>query len=160
MKPVSLEKVPDELDAAFVAGDPDSAGKTQEQASVECLGRMVAAIAAGRFEELRGWLDPDVTFEIAGPTGLSWVGRAQGADAVAAAIAANFRTVRDQRTEPLALVAQGDTVMVMARESGRWVETGEPYEMVLAQQFTFRDGRLAAFRSVVAAAEEPPYAAA
>lgn len=39
--------------------------------------------------------------------------------------------------------------MVMGRESGRFTDTGEPYEVLLAQQYTFRDGRLAAFRSVV-----------
>jgi hypothetical protein len=58
--------------------------------------------------------------------------------------------VREQRTEPLSLVSQGDTVMVMARESGRFADDGEPYEVMLAQQFTFGgDGRLVGFRSVV-----------
>jgi hypothetical protein len=40
--------------------------------------------------------------------------------------------------------------MIMARETGRLAETGEAYEVLLAHQYTFRDGRLAHFRSVSA----------
>jgi hypothetical protein len=36
----------------------------------------------------------------------------------------------------------------MARETGTVAETGEAYEVLLAHQFTFRDGRLALFRAV------------
>ncbi|HEX8693721.1 MAG TPA: nuclear transport factor 2 family protein [Longimicrobium sp.] len=158
MKQVSLAEAPEELRTAFAEGDPASAGKEHEGTNVELLGRMVAAIAAGRFDELRGFLAPEATFELAMPARFPWVRRAAGAEDVIAAIAANFGQVRDQRSEPLALVAQGDDVMVMARETGRLAETGEPYEVLLAQHYSFRDGRLAGFRSVVAEAGEPAYA--
>lgn len=155
MTQVSLAQVPESLGTAFVAGDPEIGAKVEERANVEILGQMFHAIAAGRFEELRGFMAPDVTFELAAPAWIPWVRRAAGADEVTGAVAANFATVRDQRPEPLGLTAQGDTVMVMGRETGRWVESGEPYEVLLAQQFTFRDGRLAAFRSVAAEAGGP-----
>lgn len=160
MKQVSLAEVPGELATAFAAGDPASKARVQEGTNVEILGRMVAAIAGGRFDELRAFLAPEVTFELAGPARLPWVRRAAGADDVIAAIAANFGTVRDQRPEPLALVAQGDDVMVMARETGRWADTGEEYEVLLAQHYSFRGGRLVGFRAVAADLRDQAHSAA
>jgi ketosteroid isomerase-like protein len=150
MTQVSLAEIPQALESAFVAGDEAAEAKAQEGANVARIGRMVHAIAEGRFDELREQLAPDVTYEMAVPPSVPWRRTATGADEVAAAIAQNFAAVREQRTQPLALVSQGDTVMMMARESGRFVGDGEPYEVLLAQQFTFDgDGRLVGFRSVV-----------
>lgn len=150
MAQVSLAEVPEVLVPAFTAGDAAADAKAQERENVERIGRMVHLISQGRFDELREHLAPDVEFEMAVPESIPWRRYARGADEVAAAIAENFATVSEQRPQPLSLVSQGDTVMVMARETGRLVASGEPYEVVLAQQFTFNgDGRLAAFRSVV-----------
>lgn len=148
MGQVPLNELPDALQAAFADLDPVHAARAREAENVETIGRMVQLIAHGRFVDLRPYLADDVMYEIAVPGSLPWVRRASGADDVINVIAANFGSVRDQRTEPLALVAQGDTVMVMARETGRMADTGVPYQALLAQQFTFRDGRLAVFRSV------------
>src|SRR5688500_3914716 len=150
MAQLSLADVSQALAPAFAAGDPSAEAKAQERANVERIGQMVQCISQGRFDELREQLAPEVIYEMVVPPGIPWRREASGADAVAATIAENFGTVCEQRTEPLSLVSQGDTVMVMARESGRLVDSGEPYEVMLAQQFTFDgDGRLAAFRSVV-----------
>ena len=151
----TLQEMPPVLDQAFQDGDAASEAKAQERGNVELLGRLVYAISQGRFDELREHLAPDVTYEAAAPPHVPWVRRASGPEEVAAAIEANFRHVCEQRPEPLSLVSQGDTLMVMAREIGCWKESGAPYEVMLAQQYTFRDGKLAAFRSVTADAGEP-----
>jgi ketosteroid isomerase-like protein len=148
MAHVPLDRMPEALGTAFAEGDPAHAWRVQEGAQVEMLGRMVQAIAAGRFDELRAHLADDVTYEVAVPATVPWVRHAAGVEDVVAAIASNFGSVCEQRTEPLALVSQGDTVMVMARETGRMADTGVPYQALLAQQFTLREGRLALFRSV------------
>lgn len=151
----SLADVPGALVPAFEAGDPLAVGRTRERANVAIMGRIVAAIAEGSYEELRGHLAPDVTLEIAAPATLPWVRHARGPDEVVAAVRHNFGTLRDQRPTPLALAAQGDTVMVMARESGTWAASGEPYEALVSQQWTFRDNRLACVRSVAAFTPNP-----
>lgn len=150
MRQVTLAEVPDML--ATELADPANAGPAtdEERANAETLQHMLAAIADGRFGELRAYFTPEVTLEIAAPAHLPWVRRAEGADAVAEAVAHNFSTVREQMPHPLALVARGDTVMIMARETGRLADSGEAYDVLLAQQFTFRDGRLAVFRSTAA----------
>ena len=150
MTKVPLAEIPRTLEPAFAAGDPAAETRTRERANVDTIGRMVHAIAHGRYDEVREHLAPDVDFEIVAPACVPWRRHARGADEVAATIAENFACVREQRTQPLSLVAQGDTVMVMAREAGCFVDDGEPYEVMLAQQFTFGDdGRLVGFRSVV-----------
>ena len=151
----SLADVPEALVPAFEAGDPLAVGRTRERANVAIMGQIVAAIAAGSYEELRGLLAPDVTLEIAAPATIPWVRHARGIDEVVAAVRHNFGTLRDQRPTPLALAAQGDTVMVMARETGTWTASGEPYEGLVSQQWTFRGDRLACIRSVVAFAPNP-----
>lgn len=150
----TLRAASDELAPAFRAGDAESDAKPQERRNVDQLQRMIRSIAEGRFDELRDQLDPEVEFEIVAPDEVPWVRHARGAGEVAAAIEENFGTVDEQQPEPLALVAQGDTVMVMSRETGRWRESGRPYRVVNAQQFTFRDGRLAGYRSVVGRMDE------
>ncbi|HYR11890.1 MAG TPA: nuclear transport factor 2 family protein [Longimicrobium sp.] len=156
MAQVSLAEIPQVLGPAFAAGDAAAEAKVQEQANVERIGRMVHLIAEGRWDELREQLAPEVTYEMAVPPSIPWRRSAFGAAEVVATIAENFGCVCEQRTQPLSLVSQGDTVMVMARESGRFVDNGEPYEILLAQQFTFGgDGRLAAFRSVVGEVGRP-----
>lgn len=150
MTRVSLVEIPQVLGQAFEAGDAAAGARPRERGNVERIGQLVHAISRGRFDELREQLSPDVTYEMAAPEVIPWRRHARGADEVAATIADNFASVHDQRTEPLSLVSQGDTVMVMARETGLLADSSEPYEVLLAQQFTFdEDGRLAAFRSVV-----------
>lgn len=151
----SLQEMPPVLDRAFQDGDAASEVKVQERGNVELLGRLVYAISQGRYDEVREQLAPDVTYEAVAPAHVPWVRSAAGVDEVAAAIESNFGKVCEQRPEPLSLVCQGDTLMVMARETGRWVESGEPYETMVAQQYTFRDGKLAAFRSITADAGAP-----
>lgn len=156
MPEVPLVAVADVLGACFEAGDPAHAARTKERANLDQLNDLVLAIATKHFAGLAERFTPDVTFELHAPPGIPWRRQAQGAEAVASAIEANFRSVCDQRPNPLSLVAQGDTILLMSRETGRWTGTGEPYEMVFAQQYTFRGKRLAAFRSVVTPASTPP----
>lgn len=146
MRQVTLAEVPKVLSEDFGS----SYATDQEQTNGELLQRILEAIAAGRFDELRGWMAPDVSFELAAAPRFPFVRRAEGVEAVIEAIAYNFSTVAEQMPEPLAVVAQDDTVMVMARETGRLVESGERYELLLAHQFTFREGRLVLSRSVSA----------
>ena len=155
MTEVPLIGVADVLGAAFEAGDAAHATRTKERGNLEHLNDLVRAIATKHFSDLADRFTPDITFELHAPPGIPWRRSARGPEAVASAIEANFRSVCDQRPDPLSLVAQGDTILLMSRETGRWTGTGEPYEMVFAQQYTFRGKRLAAFRSVVSPASPP-----
>ena len=155
MEAVTLHEIPDALTARFAA-DPAGAAREQERRNVEMVAQMIQSIAAGDFEALQEFMAPGVTLEIAAPPEMPWVRRATGPRAVASAVANNFGTVRDQLPQPLALVAQGDTVMLMARETGAVGASGTPYHVLVAQMFRFEDGRLAEFRGVSAFVEREP----
>jgi ketosteroid isomerase-like protein len=151
MRLPSLEAVPDALPPAFAEGDPLHAARAEEKEHLAVLQRMLAAIAAGDQGALREHLAPQVEFEMSSPGEFGWASRARGSDAVAEVIASNFSRVRDQTPELLSVVGQGDTLMLTARETGTVAESGQPYRVMLAQQYTFdAQHRLLRFRAVVA----------
>lgn len=149
MSSIPLHEVPPALRATFASSDPERAATARESANVDRISTLLALIADGRFDELADSLTPDVRLDLFTAPGIPWVRHASGAEAVLAAIAHNFQSVRDQAPGEISLLARGDTVMTMSTETGRWASTGEPYRCAGAQEFTFREGRVAAFRSVV-----------
>jgi len=149
MARVDLGQVPEVLVHAFQAEDPRHQEKAREQENLRLLGEMVILINTDRFDELGRYLAPDVTYELVAPASFPWARSAAGPEQVIQALAENFASVTGQRVEPVSLVAQGDQIMLMVRESGRWARRDDGYEVLTAQQYAFRDGLLASFRSVV-----------
>ena len=82
--------------------------------------------------------------EFVGPPHAPFVGRWRGREEAARAVRDNFSQVEEQRPEIRTVVAQGDVVVVVAQERGRFRD-GRPYETHWVQLFTFRDGKLARF---------------
>lgn len=128
----------DALERAFREGDARVAEKAAERERVDLVRQIVASLGAGDLDGFARLLDPDFTLEIHAPTFFPWIRRAQGIEAVRAAIAFNFGTVEAQTPEIVSLVAQGDLVDVFLRERGRLRANGLPYEVLGVQQFAFR----------------------
>ncbi|AMV28001.1 SnoaL-like domain protein [Gemmata sp. SH-PL17] len=148
-----IEKFVEDLDTAFKAGDPRAATKASETSCVEALQGMYRAAVRGDIAAFLGALAEDVEMENVGPESIPFVGRWNGREAVAAAVARNFAWLEDQRPEVLTVVAQGDTVVVHGHERGRFKPTGRPYAMHWVQLFTMRDGCLVRFRQVFDSAQ-------
>jgi ketosteroid isomerase-like protein len=149
MAQVDLVEIPEVLLEAFRAGDPEWESKLRERENLGILARILRLIGTEAYQALPDYLAPEVTFELIAPAGFEWVRHARGVREVGEAIASNFRAVRQQRAEILALVGQGDTIMLVGHENGQRVATGEEYEVLTTQQLTFEGGRLVRFRSVV-----------
>lgn len=146
--PDALRQFIDALGPAFEAGDPDCGRKSAEAAHVRLVQASYRAAAAGDLPGFLAGLADDAELETVGPATIPYVGRWRGRDEVAGAVARNFGYLEDQRPEVLAVVAQGDTVIVVARERGRCRPSGRPYDMHWVQQFTFAGGKLLRFRQV------------
>jgi ketosteroid isomerase-like protein len=132
---------------AFRDGDPAADHKPAETDNVRRLQEVYQAVGQGDFDG--GYaerLAEDAELEIIGPDVLPLVGRWQGRAAVVAATRRNFDLLTEQQPELQTVVAQGNSVVVVGRERGRWRATGEPYEIHWVQEFTFRDGKLARIR--------------
>lgn len=149
MAQVDLAQIPEFLLGAFRQGDPGWESKTQEQANLALFSRILGLIAMGEYGEVEQYLGPEVSFLLVAPARFPWVRQAAGPREFVSALTHNFQAVQQQRAEILSLVGQGDTIMLMGHENGQQTDTGEPYEVLTAQQLTFEEGRLMRFRSVV-----------
>lgn len=145
MNPAIIAQFLDNLRPAFAAGDPSAAGKSTEASCVAVVEEQYRAITRGDFAAFLATLAEDIELEIVGPPAVPFVGRWRGRDEVADAVRRNFGCVEDQRPEVLSVVAQGDTVVVVARERGRFRPTGREYDMHWTQVFTIQGGRVVRF---------------
>jgi ketosteroid isomerase-like protein len=130
----------------FEAGDPNAESKPLERANVATIHQLFDAVVAGRFDALLDVLADDVRVELFAPPEFPFVRQAKGKEATRAMITHNFDTVADQRPEILSLTAQGDTLMLVARESGRIRSTNQPYDVHFVYNFQLQDGKLAHIR--------------
>ena len=146
--PVSVTNFIDRLHLAFADGDPEATAKAAEADNVRRLQEQYRALAQGDFGPAFAALADDVEMEFFGPAGSPLVGAWRGRQQVADAIRSGFGLLEEQSTEVLAVIAQGDTVVVNSRETGRIRTTGQPYAWQWVQFFTFRGGQIVRFRGL------------
>lgn len=123
------------LQDVFREGDENADAKTLEAGNVRTVEEVFRVIARKDFDALRDLLAEDVTFEIVGAGGGPMAGSARGRERVVEAVRGNFAQVEDQQPEVLSIVAQGDTVVVLGKERGRFRPTGREYELHWMHQY-------------------------
>lgn len=138
----------DTLLSAFREGDPQVDAKTAEADNVRRIRTAYEAVVRGDFEAFANLLHADAEMEIYGPKINAFVGRRQGREQVRDTVRKNFSQIEDQQPEILTVVAQGDTVVVVGRETGRYRPTGQRYDLHWVQIFTLSDGLITRFRQV------------
>ena len=138
----------DRVELAFHEGDPLAHAKATEAENVGLLKRQYQAIAAGDFAGALAVLADNAELEIVGPAELPFVGRWRGRDEIGAALSRNFSLLADQEPEIQALVAQGDSIVVVGRERGRYLPTGRSYEIHWVHLFRFAGGQVVSVREV------------
>lgn len=138
----------DSLHAAFQEGDINIADKSAEAENVHRIEELYRIITRQDFEALGEMLADDVVLEIVGSSDNPLAGQAQGCQQVIETTRRNFALLADQRPEIETVVAQGDTVVVIAREQGRLVATGQSYDLQWVQVFTFKEGKLTRIREL------------
>jgi ketosteroid isomerase-like protein len=138
----------DAIAAAFAAGDPHIEQKQLEAQHVHSVQLLYHAIARGAFAEMLQLTTDDFVLEILGPPHAQLVGRWQGRDEVLAALLRNFSHFDEQTPHIDAVVAQGDTVVVIAREDGKLKANGKPYDVHWVQTFTFVGDRVAKVKQI------------
>jgi ketosteroid isomerase-like protein len=137
----------DRLHEAYLEGDPTAeAVKPAEADNVRRLQDVYRALAAGDAAAFAGLLAEDVELDIHGPPQVPFIGHWVGRPQVVAAVRRNFAMLEDQQPEVTTVVAQGDSVVVVARERGRVKATGRDYDLHVVQLFTFRAGTVARVR--------------
>jgi uncharacterized protein len=139
----------DSLLSAF-DGDETVADKAVESENVRRLQEFYRALARGDLAAAVSVMAPDVELEIRAPSELGFVCSGRGAAQILAAMKENFAKVEDQQPELVAVVAQGNEVVVIARETGRHRASGKAYDLRWAHHYQFRDGQIARLLELVA----------
>jgi ketosteroid isomerase-like protein len=135
----------DQLMDIFRSGATAPIAPEQEEL-VEQVRVLYGCIIRGDFAALGDLMTEDVCLDIDAPSMPAFHGRTDGRDAVLAVIERNFSQVDEQAPEVREVVVQGDTVVVLSRESGQVTADGQTYLFSWLQFFTFREGRLCLIR--------------
>jgi ketosteroid isomerase-like protein len=148
--PASSDRIIDRLHQAFLDGDDASAMKVNEARNVLQLQEIYRALARGDFHPAIALMADGIALELHAPPEVPITGCWRGVAEVTAAMQRNFGSLADQRAELLSVVAQGDTVVLLAEEHGTVRATGTPYRVRWVQFFTFRHDKIVSIRGVAA----------
>lgn len=148
-EPGHAEKFVNQLVSAFTHGDPHAGEKSAEAENLRVLEDQYRAIGAGDFAAALAVLADDVVMEIDCPPTFAFAGRWRGRNAVAEAIGKNFAMVAEQKPEIESVIAQGDTVVIVGRETGKYLPTDQWYEVRWVHLHTFKNGQVVKFREIV-----------
>jgi ketosteroid isomerase-like protein len=138
----------DTFQSAFHEGDENVADKREEAENVRRVEEVFRSIARKDFDALNDILADDVTFEIIGSSDTPMAGITRGRQAVIEAARNNFAQVDDQRPEIQSVVAQGNTVVVIGRDRGRFRLTGQRYDLQCIYQYTFKNNKVISIREL------------
>ncbi len=106
------------------------------------------AIIQGDFDVFGESVTDDVELNISGfgPMNGTWRGRNE----VVAATRKNFAEVEHQQPTIEGMIAQGDCIAVLLRESGTFKSSGKAYSIRGVQWFTFAGGKIKRIDEIVA----------
>ncbi|WP_020472558.1 nuclear transport factor 2 family protein [Zavarzinella formosa] len=148
MEPIPVNQFIDDLQPAFEAGDAHARTKSPEAANFGLVKAVYEALNQGDLKAFLSMLSEDMELEIVGPPVVPFVGRWKGRAELAVAIPRNFSVIGDLKPEIISVVAQGDTVVVVAREKGRYKPNDRPYETNWVQTYTISGGKVVKMRQV------------
>jgi ketosteroid isomerase-like protein len=139
--------------AAFEAGDPEFVNKKFEQSNMHSLQKLYDVLLQGDLDSFGNRLSPGAEMEIFCPSEFRFIKRANGRDEIKKAAAHNFSILKDQQTNLLSVVAQGNTIICIGHEKGIFDDTNESYDVNFMQQFTICDDLVIHVRQIVAFSE-------
>jgi ketosteroid isomerase-like protein len=142
MSESAFESYVNSIETYFHTGDAKAQEKVEEAANVRLVKDLMLAIARGDLATVGALLADDVRLTIPGTDDMPVVREAHGQAQLLDAIRENFGALTDQRPTVEAVVAQGDTVMVIMAEEGAIRETGKPYRIRGTQRFVIQEGKV------------------
>jgi ketosteroid isomerase-like protein len=137
------------LRMAFEHGDDQVTAKSIEAENVRVIQRQLRALASGDLDGFVELLHDHVEMEVLAPPSVPFPRRLSGPRQVAEGVRNNFAQLEEHRSEIQSVVAQGNQVVVMGRDRGRFRATGQAFDMHWVHCFTFRDGKVEHMRELV-----------
>ncbi|MBX7173241.1 MAG: nuclear transport factor 2 family protein [Pyrinomonadaceae bacterium] len=137
------------VQAAFEKGDTNFSSKILEQENVSVLQRLYGALIRADLESFANQLSPEAEMKLYCPEKFKFIKRAIGRDEITKATVYNFSQVKEQETNLLSLVAQGNSIVVIGQEKGKFYETDESYDVQFVQRFTISNGMVKQIHQIV-----------
>jgi ketosteroid isomerase-like protein len=121
----------------FAQYDAGAAEKSVEARHVATLGAIFTALAHGDFDTAFTFLTPDTAYSLtaAGPICFQMAG--EGRSAVQDGMRTNFGAVEYEQIDVDSLVAQGDLLIIIARQRGRWRASGVAFDERIMLEYLF-----------------------
>jgi ketosteroid isomerase-like protein len=123
------------LEQLFRAGDLKADDKLEEGANVRLIQSLIMAIGRDDLAAVGEMLAKDVRLEILGADDPPFIREANGQTEMLETIRQNFAAVQEQVPNIEAVIAQGDTVIIMLNEEGVVRATGKRYSIKGMQRF-------------------------
>jgi ketosteroid isomerase-like protein len=143
--PAGSLPLPEQVHRCFFRDDPQAARKQLEEANVRLVRDMYESILRGDFNAIVERFTEDVEWEVIGPAELPFCGSVRGRREAASTLRRNFSGYQHIQATVRDVVAQGNLVVVMCRETVLLEPLEEPVEIEWVQVFTIVNGRLAKF---------------
>ena len=138
---------------AFHQGDEHSDEKTIESERVAELKEVYSAVVRGDYAALEQSFHDEIELEISGPDEVPFRGCWKDRQEVIAAIERHFSQVEEQQPVVESITAQGNSIVVIGKERGRYCASGQAYCLHLVQEFRFEGDKLRRFREIVSNAD-------
>jgi ketosteroid isomerase-like protein len=139
----------DNIKTAFYEGDTKVDTKVEEAENVRQVQEVFRALIRKDFAGLGDLLAEDVTLEIIGSPATPLAGHTRGRQQVLEATRNNLEVVKEQRPEVEAVIAQGNAVVVVGKEQGRFRATGLEYILHWIYIYRFKDGKIISVRELL-----------
>jgi ketosteroid isomerase-like protein len=115
---------------------------------IDTVKSIYAAFGRGDMAAILGHLDPEIEWEVFGPPHIDGMGLSRGHAGVLKFFEA-LANVEMLAYEPRNFLADGDTVVVLGRENGRYRDTGRSWKANWAQVFRFAAGRVVRYTEYI-----------
>lgn len=149
MRFLNADKFFQEIDEKFAEGDVAHFEKHVESSNLKTLKKLFEAIHVNDFAGASTHFTDDIVQEIRGSSDAPFVVKVVGRDAVRDQLIKNFGALTEQRPVIERLTAQGDTLVLQIKETGRMIEADAPYDVRAVQIYSFRGDKLASMVQII-----------
>jgi ketosteroid isomerase-like protein len=130
------------LEALFRDGDPKAHEKVEEAANIQLIQDVILAIGRNDLVTVGELLTDDAELDIRTSVVLPFIQRAKGKEQFLEAVRRNFGELGDQQPSVEAVIAQGNTVIILSTEQGELRGTGERYQIQGMHRYVCREGKI------------------
>lgn len=141
-----LQAFVDQLIPALRMLDESVDQKAVEYANLRVIQAFYQAVAKGDFTSVKEHLAEEITFELQGGAPLPYQMQAKGIDEVMDGLTQNFAATEWTAINIETLVAQGDQVILIVDEEGRYRQTKESFHRRSMLEYRLHREKLVRFR--------------